>query len=198
MKVVMLSGSPGAASRSTTMLDHIQGVLISNDIDIAAFGLDDFNATSLVKGRWNDPGIEALRHAVETADALVIGTPVYQASFSGGLKLMLDVLPQGALKHKTVLCVASGGSDQHLLVLDYALKPVLSSLGAYHQLAGVYASPAHIHKESDGRYRLGDDIRKRLDLVTDELVNTLFTMTKHAIGSQKPNRHLHDKSLAMA
>ncbi|WP_110651251.1 NADPH-dependent FMN reductase [Salinicola peritrichatus] len=186
MNIVTLAGSPGASSRSTAMLDYVKHSLVHTGATVSSFRLDDFDANTLVQGRWNDPTIVELRQAVATADALVIATPVYQASFSGGLKLMLDVLPQGALKHKTVLSLAAGGSDQHLLVLDYALKPVLSSLGAYHQLAGIYACPFHIEKDEDGEYRLGKEIRGRLDLAITELseVLSVHTSQDHSVHRQ--------------
>ncbi|MFC0338895.1 FMN reductase [Kushneria avicenniae] len=170
MNIVTLAGSPGASSRSTAMIEHVTETLEKAGANVSAFRLDDFDANALSQGRWNDSNIIRLRETIAAADALIVATPVYQASFSGGLKLMLDVLPQGALKHKTVLSLAAGGSDQHLLVLDYALKPVLAALGASHQLAGVYASPQHIEKTSDGRYLPGTEIGARLDNAATELL----------------------------
>jgi FMN reductase len=63
---------------------------------------------------------------------VVVATPVYKAAYSGLLKVFLDVLPQTALKGKLVLPLATGGSPHHMLALDYALRPVLQSLGAPH------------------------------------------------------------------
>ena len=57
---------------------------------------------------------------------VIVATPIYKAAYSGLLKVFLDLLPAEALRGKTVLPLASGGSVAHLLALDYALKPVLS------------------------------------------------------------------------
>ncbi|MAM58591.1 MAG: FMN reductase (NADPH) [Salinicola sp.] len=173
MHIVTLAGSPSANSRSTSMLDYVRQRIGASNARFSSFTLDDFDPAALVQGHWDHPDVAALRDEVLAADAVVIATPVYQASFSGGLKLMLDLLPQGALTRKTVLALATGGSDHHLLMLDYALKPVLSSLGARHQLAGVYASPLHIEKEMDGRYRLGEELQSRLNDVIDELIDAI-------------------------
>ena len=97
------------------------------------------------------------------ASVLVIATPVYKAAYSGVLKVFLDLLPQTALKGKVVLPLATGGSPHHMLALDYALRPVLQSLGAKHILPGVYASDSQIPKDEDGSYRIGDEIQDRLD-----------------------------------
>jgi FMN reductase len=60
----------------------------------------------------------------------VVATPVYKASFSGLLKTLLDLLPQRALAGKVVFPLATGGTLAHVLVLDYALRPVLTALGS--------------------------------------------------------------------
>lgn len=69
---------------------------------------------------------------VDLADALVVATPVYKASYSGVLKTFLDVLPQKAFARKAVLPLATGGTIAHLLSIDYALRPVLLSLCPRH------------------------------------------------------------------
>ncbi len=67
---------------------------------------------------------------MRTHSAVVVATPIYKAAYTGGLKALFDILPQSALRGKTVLPLATGGSPAHLLAIDYALKPVLSALGA--------------------------------------------------------------------
>jgi FMN reductase len=86
------------------------------------------------------------------------------------LKVFLDLLPQTALKGKTVLPLATGGSPHHMLALDYALRPVLQSLGAKNILPGIYATDAQVVLSPEGTYQVADDIADRLD----EAVNTLF------------------------
>lgn len=63
--------------------------------------------------------------AQAAADVVIVATPIYKAAYSGLLKVFLDLLPPDALRGKTVLPLAMGGSLAHLLALDYALKPVL-------------------------------------------------------------------------
>ena len=77
---------------------------------------------------------------------MLISTPVYKASFAGGLKAVLDLLDEKALAGKVVLPIATGGSPAHLLALEYGLKPVLSALGARHILAGVYATDKQVRR----------------------------------------------------
>ena len=83
----------------------------------------------------------------------------------------MDLLPQTALKGKAVLPLATGGSPHHMLALDYALRPVLQSLGARHILPGVYATDAQVTLTPEDAYVIQPDIEARLD----EAVSTLVT-----------------------
>lgn len=85
----------------------------------------------------------------------------------------MDLLPQTALKGKTVLPLATGGSPHHMLALDYALRPVLQSLGAKHILPGIYATDSQVTVTPEGGYDVHSDIAARLD----DAVNLLITET---------------------
>ena len=78
--------------------------------------------------------------AIEAADALVVGTPVYRASFTGLFKHLFDFVEQTALVDVPVLLAASGGSDRHALVLEHQLRPLFSFFQAQTLPIGVYAT----------------------------------------------------------
>jgi FMN reductase len=107
---------------------------------------------------------------VAQADVIVVATPVYKAAYSGVLKVFLDVLPQDAFKGKTVLPLATGGSQSHMLAVDYALRPVLQSLGAAHILQGIFATDAQVTLTPEGTYEVEASIGKRLDDAVDALI----------------------------
>jgi FMN reductase len=60
------------------------------------------------------------------------------------LKVFLDLLPQDGLAGKLVLPVATGGSQSHMLALDYALRPVLAALAPRHILPSIYAASTQL------------------------------------------------------
>ena len=78
--------------------------------------------------------------AVTEADALVIVTPTFQASFSGLFKSFLDLVEEGTLRGTPVLLGATGGSERHSLVIDHALRPLFAYMGAFALPTGVYAA----------------------------------------------------------
>ncbi|KKD04138.1 CE1759 family FMN reductase [Streptomyces sp. WM6386] len=86
------------------------------------------------------PALAAAQDAVAGADALIVVTPVFSASYSGLFKSFFDVLDKDALAGKPVLLAATGGSARHSLVLDHALRPLFSHLRAVVVPTGVYAA----------------------------------------------------------
>ena len=58
--------------------------------------------------------------------------------------------------------ITSGGPLGHLLAIDYASKPVLSTLGASDVLQGVYLVDQQFRIEN-GQPVIADEVRQRLD-----------------------------------
>ena len=64
------------------------------------------------------------------ADAIIIGTPVFQASIPATLKNIFDLLPQNAFRDKVVSIVVTAGSAKHYLIVEQQLKPILAYMKA--------------------------------------------------------------------
>jgi FMN reductase len=75
---------------------------------------------------------------IAAAGAVLIGAPVYRASFPGVLKNLLDIAPVEALQGKPVGIVAMGGSPHHYLAVDTQLRQVLAWFGALLAPTSVY------------------------------------------------------------
>lgn len=163
MHITSLSASPSERSRSAWLtqfaLTRLEGRAARHD-DILVRSLP---AEALLAADVQHPAIAAAVHAVEAADLVIVSTPIYKAAYSGLLKVFLDLLPPDALRDKLVLPLATGGSPAHFLALDYALKPVLSALGARHVLDGVFATDAQLRRHEAGGYVPEPDLIARLD-----------------------------------
>lgn len=77
---------------------------------------------------------------VREADALIVVTPVFSASYSGLFKTFFDVLEPGMLEGKPVLMAATAGTARHSLVLEHALRPLFSYLKAVPVPTAVFAA----------------------------------------------------------
>ncbi|ARP94487.1 NADPH-dependent FMN reductase [Bordetella genomosp. 13] len=174
MSILTLAGSPSSRSRSSALLRHAAQRLEQRGLSVREMGLRDIPAEELIEGHYTSHAAAALRRRVEGCGAVLISTPVYKASFAGGLKAVLDLLDEKALADKIVLPIATGGSPAHLLALEYSLKPVLSSLGARHILAGVYATDRQVTFDEHGRASIDDDVLHRLDDAVDRVHRHLY------------------------
>lgn len=77
---------------------------------------------------------------VRRADALIVVTPVFSASYSGLFKTFFDVLEPDLLAGVPVLIAATAGSARHSLVLEHALRPLFSYLHATVVPTAVFAA----------------------------------------------------------
>ena len=170
MSVLLIAGSPSERSRSAALLDSVSERLRLRGATIERLHIRDLSPQSLLLADTAHRSIAAAIDQVARARAIVVATPVYKAAYSGVLKVFLDLLPQTALKNKTVLPLATGGSPNHMLALDYALRPVLQSLSARHILPGVYATDSQVTLMPEGAHHIGIEISDRLD----EAVATLL------------------------
>lgn len=77
---------------------------------------------------------------VRDADALIVVTPVFKASYSGLFKSFWDLVEDGSLAGKPVLIAATGGTARHSLMLETAMRPLFSYLKATVAPSGVFAA----------------------------------------------------------
>ncbi|HVZ44683.1 MAG TPA: NADPH-dependent FMN reductase [Ramlibacter sp.] len=170
MSILLLAGSPSERSRSAALLDRVSHRLGGRGPLIERLHIRDLSPQALLLADTSHRTIRAAADAVRRAAAVVVATPVYKAAYSGVLKVFLDLLPQTALREKVILPLATGGSPHHMLALDYALRPVLQSLGARHILPGIYATDSQVTLLPEGGWHIASDVDARLDDAVLELV----------------------------
>jgi FMN reductase len=171
--ILSVSGSPSPTSRTTRLLHHLDDRLRLQGHDVISLEVRTLPAHALLGADFRHPAITGAAALFEQADGVVIGTPVYKAAYSGLLKSLLDLLPQYALTGKTVLPLATGGSTAHVLAIDYALRPVLSSMGAAHIVPGWFTLDKDITVDGDGTPTIAPAAAKALEQVTDHFSATL-------------------------
>ena len=101
--------------------------------------------------------------AIAQADAVLLASPVYRASFTGALKNLLDLTPVEALRAKPVGIVAMGATAHHYLGVDWQLRAVLGWFGALVVPTSVYLESSHFQ---DGKLADPGGRAALTDLVT--------------------------------
>ncbi|MBD2536632.1 NADPH-dependent FMN reductase [Nostoc flagelliforme FACHB-838] len=167
--ILAIAGSPSHPSRTYAILEYAAQILSQQkDLPTNIISVRDLPAEDLAYGRYDSAALQQPKALLEKASGVIIATPIYKAAYTGVLKAFLDLLPQKALLGKIILPVATGGTIAHLLSVEYALKPVLSELGARHILSTVYAVDKQIQIQSDGSVQLDEEIDQRLQDVLKE------------------------------
>ncbi|WP_326552347.1 NADPH-dependent FMN reductase [Micromonospora sp. NBC_01813] len=171
--ILAISGSPSATSRTAAVLDLVSATLLDAGHQVRLLSVRDLPPEALLGADPTHPAIRTAATEVAAADAVVVATPVYKAAYSGVLKSLLDLLPQFAFAGKVVLPLATGGTTAHVLALDYALRPVLSSMGAEHVVAGYFLPEQALGPVVAGGLRVEPAARAGLDDVVDGFLAAL-------------------------
>jgi FMN reductase len=164
--VLGLSGSITDGSKTETAVEQALAGAAAHGVDTELVHLGDYDIVE-ADGRSLDAyegDTAAVLDAIVDADAYVIGSPVYRASYSGVLKNLFDMIPRGMwqadvapLESAAVGLVATGATPHHYLMVDQELRPVMGFFGAC-TVGGVYA---HGDQFEDGAI-VDDDITGRL------------------------------------
>ena len=135
-RITVLSAGLGVPSSSRLLADqlsaaaerHLDGAGLGVQVDVVELrDLAVDIANNFVTG-YAAPRLAEVIAGVEASDGIIAVTPVFSASYSGLFKSFIDVLDPKSLDGKAVLLGATGGTDRHQMVLDYALRPLFSYL----------------------------------------------------------------------
>ena len=170
-RIVAFSGNTHRPSRTRTLVEAVAAELSrQRPIDLKVYDLVDAGTGIAVASRSALP-LPAARivEAIETADALIVGSPVYKGSYAGLFKHLIDFVAPEALIGKPVVLTATGGGPRHALVVEHSLRPLFGFFSAHTAPTSVYAGDTEI---ADGK--VADEIvRTRVAQAAAELARLL-------------------------
>lgn len=177
MKIIGLSGSI-VGSKTRTAMNYLAEE-IGQKYPEAEFTLIDLADYDI---QYSD-GRNYLEYAGDTgfvtkqlmdADAIIIGTPIFQASIPGTLKNIFDLLPQNAFLDKVVSMVVTAGSSKHYLIVEQQLKPILAYMKAQIVQTYVFIEEKDFHQKQI----VNDDVLFRIERLVEDTVLLTETFTK--------------------
>ena len=141
-KIVVVSGNTRRPSKTRFLAEAVaSGVQSRAKVDLRVFDLVDagpgmgaFTRDELPKSALD------ILDAIETADALIVGSPVYKGSYAGLLKHLFDFVDPFCIAGKPVLLLATGGGERHALVGEHHLRPLFGFFSSLTIPTYVYAS----------------------------------------------------------
>jgi FMN reductase len=175
--IATLSGSPSASSRTAMLAAWVGNWLGTRGFEVDAIDVRAIPADDLFNARMDSPAVRNATAIVARAGGLVVATPVYKAAYSGVLKAFLDLLPQLGLTGKVVLPLAVGGTLAHVLAIDYAMRPVLSSLNALHVTNGLFLVDKQLERTESGELRIEKVMEERLEGVLQSFAASVRLVT---------------------
>ncbi|QCJ00881.1 FMN reductase [Agrobacterium larrymoorei] len=124
----------------------------------------------------------AIIEAVEAADVLVVGSPVYRASYTGALKHLFDLVDYRALTGKRIILVATGGTPLHGLMTEHQLRPLFGFFNALTLPTAIYATEADFTA-----YNISNSaVHGRIERAVSELVQILPAARQVASVGHRP------------
>ena len=172
MNVLGISGSVKQPSRTARVVSDIlasieRRVSVSVDtIDLAVAAPILFRA---LRADQLDEAGRRIIDAVEVADVLVVGSPVYRASYTGALKHLFDLVDFRALQGKRVVLAATGGTPLHGLMLEHQFRPLFGFFGAVTVPTTVYA----VEADFNGYTLSNPVVEARIERAVAELMDLL-------------------------
>ena len=112
------------------------------------------------------------REQLATADGLIAVSPVFAAGYSGLFKMFFDALDPDTLTGVPTVIAATAGSARHSLVLDHAMRPLLSYLRALVVPTGVFAAT-----DDFGESEAATALKGRIGRAADELAEQITRST---------------------
>jgi FMN reductase len=146
LRVVAFSGNTRRPSRTRVLVEAVAGELARlRPVEILSLDLVDAGPGIGAAERRVLP-LPAARiiEAIETADALIVGSPVYKGAYTGLFKHVFDFVEPEHLAGKPVVLTATGGGARHALVVEHALRPLFGFFAAQTAPTAVYAGEREI------------------------------------------------------
>lgn len=171
MKLLGISGTI-VGSKTAIAVNHVLELVKRRhpDVDVELLDMKQYDV-QFCDGRHPadyEGDTKTVIDKVAEADFYLIGTPIFQASLTGVLKNLFDLVPVDALYGKVMGFVANGGTYQHYLVVENQLKPIAGFFRAYVAPGYVYLQDSHFNEK---REIADPDVLARLERLADELVH---------------------------
>src|SRR5690625_7543090 len=124
MKIVILSGSIVGSKTKTAMLEIAKIAKKTypeheiTTLDLAEYDLQFSDGRNYMEYEGDT---KYVTQTLMEADAIIIGTPIFQASIPATLKNIFDLLPEKAFLDKVVSMFVNAGSAIHYLIPEQQL-----------------------------------------------------------------------------
>jgi FMN reductase len=163
IRVVGFCGNTQRPSKTRALVEAVSDSLFRRH----GIAVDIFDLAGDGSGVGQPADAGAIVGAIEAADALIVGSPVYKGSYTGLFKHVFDLVQPTALINRPVLITATGGGARHCLVVEHQLRPLFGFFEACTIPTAIYASETDF---ADG-IPVSSLVQQRIAAAVDQLAN---------------------------
>ena len=175
IKFLGLGGSLRSNSISAVALKHMLDLLAARGHETELLLLSDLRLPGYGTFEWleNYPqSVEKLLNAVRSADGIVLSTPVYHGTISGGLKNALDFLeflandPKPYLEGKVAGLISTSGDMPGINAIN-TMENICHALHAWVCPTAIAVSHSYIHFDESGKLKDQKIMNRFLQLASE-------------------------------
>lgn len=166
-EIVAIAGTTTLAAPTNRLIVRAADRLALDGHEVTSVLLPQVPMAALVEGDLRDVQLSAAVRMVEQSRALVLASPARLVTFCAVLERFLAVLPDGSLRDKVVLPIATGPSRELVASFDRALRLALKRLGRPKMLPTLFVALDDL--PADPRVDPTATASKRLDRALESL-----------------------------
>ncbi|RMG25140.1 MAG: NADPH-dependent oxidoreductase [Methanobacteriota archaeon] len=171
-KIVLIQSSLNPRSRTAIVLEETRKKLVERGTEAEILDLRDYDIP-FCDGRSLDEypeSVQRIRPILESADAFIIGFPVYMYTFSGVVKNFLDIFSSYFERKICGIVMNAGGSNCYLASRDL-INSMNFEVGTVFVQPTVYSYSSHF---DETKTRLESEyVLNKIDQMIDSLLNSL-------------------------
>jgi len=161
MDLLIASGSLSKTSQSAIMAEHAaEHASKQDDVDVTLIDPREIDWQLCDARDWDGYNDDVTRwqDAISQADVYAFCVPVYNWSYAGVFKNMIDLVPPGTFNGNTAGLMGKGGTMKGFLMVQRELRSLMSYFGVETLPSTVFASNEHFDSGELTAKNIGDMI----------------------------------------
>ena len=199
MKVLMINGSPNRDGATAKALKEMETIFKENGIEVvnvlvgnkAIRGCADCGGCRKINGCVFNDGVNEIAKEFETADGLVVGTPVYYASANATLIAVLDRLFHSTRFPKLMKVGAAVATARR-----GGITATFDELNKYFTISGMPVASGQYWNGFFGSYSDEEQDQEGLQQMRTLAKNMVFLMKSIELGKKEFGLPVREKGIA--
>lgn len=166
-RIVAVSGNVRRPSRTAAVVESV-ATEVAGRFATSPDLFDMVDAAGDILSALTPQSLSARGHhtiaRVVAADILIVGSPIYRATYTGALKHLFDLIDYRALRGAVGIVALTGGTPLHALAAEQAMRNMMGFFGILPLPTAIFA----LDTDFDGTRPRGAELHDRIARAADE------------------------------